>query len=88
MTKNLIPEKAVDSTHSFLSVLCSVIATAALSLTVGYWLGSRNSLFLNRSSRTHGKREPGGNRACESSEDEEDVLDERQLPDEECKLVF
>ena len=92
MSKNPIPEKAVLSPPSFPSFVPCVIATALLSLALGYWVGVGNSfLSFGKGKR---KRRPTVDGAASSSsdfssEDESEHHTQQQLdfPSEECKLV-
>jgi hypothetical protein len=92
MSRTPISEKAVDSSPSVPAFIPSIIATAILSLALGYWVGVGNS-FLS-SKRPRNKRrstsDDGASSSSEiSSEDETDLTDHefREVLHEECKLV-
>jgi hypothetical protein len=95
MSRNPIPEKAAVSPPSFPSFIPSIIATALLSLAVGYWVGVGNSfLSFGKDTKKPNKRkhpaEGGASSSSDfSSEDESDRNVHQQLdfPREECKLV-
>jgi len=95
MSRNPIPEKAAVSSPSLPAFLPSVIATAVLSLALGYWVGVGNSfLWFGLPKRTRNKRraasDDGASSSSEiSSEDETDLTDHqpRGFSHEECKLV-
>ena len=92
MSRNPIPEKAAVSPPSLPAFLPSIIATAVLSLALGYWVGVGNS-FLSFGSSKNKRRstsDDGASSSSEiSSEDETDLTDNRLrgVSHEECKLV-
>lgn len=96
MSINPIPEKAAVSPPSLPAFLPSIIATAVLSLALGYWVGVGNSfLSVGSSKRPRSKRkstsDDGASSSSEiSSEDEADLSHRQQfgVPKEECKLVI
>lgn len=95
MSRTPIPEKAVDSSPSVPAVIPSIIATAILSLALGYWVGVGNSfLSFGSSKRPRNKRrstsDDGASSSSEiSSEDETDLTDHQfqGVLHEEYKLV-
>lgn len=94
MSRNPIPEKAAISPPSFPSFVPSIVATALLSLALGYWIGVGSSfLSFGNGTRKWTKRKrtaDGGASASElSSEDDSDRDSQQHLefPREECKLV-
>ena len=94
MSRNPIPQKTAIS-PPLPALLPSVIATAVLSLALGYWVGVGNSfLSFGSSKRPRSKRrstsDDGASSSSEiSSEDETDLADNRLrgVSHEECKLV-
>lgn len=92
MSRNPIPEKAAVSPPSFPSFVPSIVATALLSLALGYWVGVGSSfLSLGNGTRKRTKRKrtaDGGASASElSSEDDSEIDAHLDFPREECKLV-
>ena len=88
-----IPEKAAISLPSFLP---SILATAVLSLALGYWVGVGNSFpSFGTSKRPCGKRksipEDGGSSSSDVSSEDEANLSQHvpsAFENEECKLVM
>jgi hypothetical protein len=87
-----IPEKAVISLPAFLP---SIIATAVLSLALGYWVGVGNSFSsFGPSNRPRNKRKPipdnGSSSSSDVSSEDEANLSQHSpsaFANEECKLV-
>jgi hypothetical protein len=99
MSHNFVPEKAADAAPSLPAFIPSIIATAILSLAVGYWIGVGNSLSpFGRPQRRHRQPSPpsGKETASSSSENssEDDEVDSAALlheslgdSTEECKMA-
>ena len=95
MSRNPILEKTSVSPPSLPAFLPSIIATAVLSLALGYWVGVSNSFLSFGSSKRPRKKkrstsDDGANSSSEiSSEDETDLSGHqpRGVSHEECKLV-
>ena len=100
MSRNPVAEKAAVSPPSIPAFLPSIIATAILSLALGYWVGVGNSLLSWGSSSSSRRRrsnkkktlsDDGASSSSDASSEEEvdsDVGQQTGLPNEECKLVF
>jgi hypothetical protein len=99
MSRNPIPEKAAIAPPSLPSFIPSVIATAILSLALGYWVGVGNSFLWGGSSKRsrHRKRKPyqasddGRSTSSDVSSGDETDLSGHQilgLANEECKMVI
>ena len=95
MSRNPVAEKAAVSPHSIPGFIPSIIATAILSLALGYWVGVGNSVLSwgSGSKRRHKKRKTLSDDGTSSSDEissEEEAESEGGLvgiPGEECKLV-
>jgi len=100
MSRNPVAEKAAVSPPSIPAFVPSIIATAILSLALGYWVGVGNSLLSWGSSSSSRRRrsnkkktlsDDGASSSSDASSEEEvdsDVGQQTELPNEECKLVF
>jgi hypothetical protein len=98
MSRNPTVEKAELAPLSFPSFIPSVIATAILSLALGYWVGVGNSFFSappkrsrNKQKKRYQSSDDGGSSSNVSSGDETDSSGTQTLglshPNEECKMV-
>jgi len=96
MSRNPVPDKATVSPLSWPGYIPSVIATAIVSLAVGYWIGVGNTFLSFGTSKRHQSRQrkvtcDEASSASEiSSEDDSDLLDNQNLEfsNEEHKLVI
>jgi hypothetical protein len=95
MSRNPVAEKAAVSPPSLPAFMPSIIATAILSIALGYWIGVGNSVLSFGSSRRRPrhKRKPMSDDGASSSSDiyseddaESDSFQEGNTH-EECKMV-
>jgi hypothetical protein len=94
MSRNPVVEKAAVSPPSLPAFVPSIIATAILSVALGYWIGVGNSfLSYGSSKRRHKKRKEMSDDGASSSSDissEDDAGSENMHlgnSHEECKMV-
>jgi hypothetical protein len=96
MSRHPTVDKAELAPPSFPSFIPSVIATAILSLALGYWVGIGNSFLWGPPKRSRNKQkkryqssDDGGSSSNVSSGDETDSSGTQTLgrPNEECKMV-
>jgi len=98
MSRNPLAERAAVATTSLPAFLPSIIATAIISLAVGYWVGVGNSVLpFSRHRRRHRRSSPVPSKEGESSASENSSEDETDSPaplhdfyensTEECKMA-
>jgi hypothetical protein len=92
MSRNPVAEKAAVTPPSIPGFLPSIIATAILSLALGYWVGVGNSLLSGSKKRQKKRKtlsDDGASSSEEISSEEEGEVEGGLvgIPGEECKLV-
>jgi hypothetical protein len=95
MSRNPLPEKVAVAAPSFPAFIPSIIATAILSLALGYWVGVGRSLLPSSRLRRRGQSSSGKHADSSSSEASSDdeidsahaISEALQDSSEECKMA-